>query len=107
MCWIAANTYGVNCILHLLDDFLTIDKPTSNADKTFNTMFFIFNNLGIPLSESKVERHVTCIEYLGIILDSENMESRLPRNQVNRIIECIHFILSKRSYTKRELLQIL
>ena len=107
MCWIAANKYGVNSILHLLDDFLTIDKPTSNADKTFNTMIFIFNNLGIPLSESKVEGPVTCIEYLGIILDSKKMESRLSRNKVNRIIEFIHFILSKRSFTKRELLQLL
>ena len=107
MCWIAANKYGVICILHLLDDFLTIDKPTSNADKTFNTMIFIFNNLGIPLSESKVEGPVTCIDYLGIILNSEKMESRLPRNKVNRIIEFIHYILSKRSCIKRELLQLL
>ena len=53
VCWIAANKYGVHYILHLLDDFLTIDKPNSNPDITFNTMLFIFNALGIPLSEKQ------------------------------------------------------
>ena len=57
--------------------------------------------------KNKVEGPVTCIEYLGIILDSEKMESRLPRDKVIRITEFIHYILNKRSCTKRELLQLL
>ena len=71
VCWIAINKYDVECILHLLDDFLTIDKPDSEGRLTFTSMLHIFNSLGIPLSENKLEGPCTCLEYLGMILNSE------------------------------------
>ena len=50
---------------------------------------------------------VTCLEYLGIILDSEKMEARLPTVKVERICGFIHKLLNKSSCTKRELLPLL
>lgn len=32
ICWIAQNNYNIESILHLLDDFLTIDKPDFHAE---------------------------------------------------------------------------
>ena len=57
-----------------LDDFLTIDKPDSDGSLTFTSMRHIFNILGIPLSENKLEGPCTCLEYLGVILDSDKMQ---------------------------------
>ncbi len=34
ICWILNNNYGVKHCLHLLDDFLTINGPTEDADGT-------------------------------------------------------------------------
>ena len=49
----------------------------------------------------------SCLEYLGIILDSMNMEARLLLDKVQRILEFIDTLLNKRFCTKRELLQLL
>ena len=107
VCWIAINKYDVECILHLLDDFLTIDKPDSEGRLTFTSMLHIFNSLGIPLSENKLEGPCTCLEYLGVILDSEKMLCLLPRDKVERIMIFIKELLSRRSCTKQQLLQLL
>ena len=74
ICWIASNNYNIHCILHLLDDFLTIDLPSSDGESTFSTMISIFNILKVPLSKNKLEGPCTCLEYLGVILDSDKMQ---------------------------------
>ena len=47
------------------------------------------------------------IEYLGVILDTANVEARIPQNKVDRIISFIVTFLSRHSIRKRELLQLL
>jgi hypothetical protein len=34
ICWIAENNYGIKTIFHLLDDFLTVDLPSFDAERT-------------------------------------------------------------------------
>uniref|UniRef100_A0A8W8L8Q0 C3H1-type domain-containing protein n=1 Tax=Magallana gigas TaxID=29159 RepID=A0A8W8L8Q0_MAGGI len=59
ICWIAENNYGIECILHLLDDFLTIDRPDFPADRTMAVLTMLFNKLNVPLAKN------TRIEFLG------------------------------------------
>ncbi|CAG2245618.1 TMC [Mytilus edulis] len=101
------NNYKVNSILHLLDDFLTIDPPDADGERTMAIMMMIFKKLNIPIAKHKTIGPVKCLEYLGIILDSEKMEARLPLNKVDRICEFIKKLCRKKSCTKRELLQLL
>lgn len=56
---------------------------------------------------NKTEGPTTCLEYLGIILDSEAMEARLPGDKLSRIKEFLTSFYSRKSCTKRELLQLL
>ncbi len=80
--WILQNNYGVKKLsFHLLDDFLTIDSPGDTC-QTMQILLFVFNKLGVPLSPTKTLGPVTELEYLGIILDSEKMEARLPLEKV-------------------------
>ena len=102
VCWIAINNYNVGCILYLLDAFLSIDKPDSDGSLTFTSMMHIFNILGIPLSENKQDGPCSCLEYLGAILDSDKMQCLLPTDTVERIMNFIKELLSR-----RELLQLL
>lgn len=107
VCFIAEHNYNVRHILHLLDDFLTIDPPNFDAERTMALMTMIFRRLNIPIAKHKTMGPLTCIEYLGIILDTEKLEARLPQNKIDRICKFINSVLQKSSCTKRELLQLL
>ena len=94
-------------MLHLLDDFLTIDPPHEEPLRTMSLLTHIFNALGIPLATHKSKGPVNVIEYLGIILDSVAMESRLPVDKLKRICGMLKQFLHKNSCVKRELLSLL
>lgn len=68
ICWIAQHDYGIKFILHLLDDFLTIDRPSFDADRTMAILTLLFKRLNIPIAAHKTVGPTTVIEYLGIIL---------------------------------------
>lgn len=107
LCWIAENNYGITDILHLLDDFLTVDDPDSIAERTMALLTQIFGSLNIPLSPTKTEGPSVVIEYLGIILDSINMEARLPQEKIDRILSYLDTMVHRGKCTKRELLVLL
>ena len=48
-------------------------------------MLLTFNTLGIPIAEHKTEGPSLIIEFLGIILDLQKMEARLPPDKLNRL----------------------
>ena len=62
--------------------------------------------LGIPLALDKVVGPSTVLEFLGIVLDTERMEARLPCDKLSRIQTTIVEWLNKRSATKREMLSL-
>lgn len=107
VCWIAQYRYNITNILHLLDDFLTIDAPSFPAQKTMDRLLKVFRNLGIPIATHKTEGPTISLEYLGIVLDSKLMQARLPEEKVIRIRELLGEFKSKPSCTKRELLSLL
>ena len=107
VCWILENNYNIEYILHLLDDFLTIDRPDSTPERTMAILTLVFRKLGLPLSQKKTVGTTHVLEYLGIILDSIRMGARLPTEKVSRITEFIEEFLKRKSCTKRELLSLL
>jgi hypothetical protein len=70
-------------------------------------MMMIFKRLNVPIAAHKTMGPLTCIEYLGIILDTDKLEARLPQEKVDRICNFINKVLQQSSCTKRELLQLL
>ena len=69
VCWIALNNYGIQKIFHLLDDFLTVDKPDScTGERTMAVLSLLFNRLCIPLAKHKCVGPTHCLEYLVLIL---------------------------------------
>jgi len=53
VCWIATNNYGVQHILHLLDDFITFEHPDNPGQRNMDILYFIFNKLDIPMALHK------------------------------------------------------
>ena len=101
LCWILQNNYNVSFILHLLDDFLTVDKPTYDADRIMALISLVFNQLNVPLAAHKTMGPCPELEYLGIILDSNKLQARLPSEKVVRMLDILSSLENKKSCTKR------
>ena len=77
------------------------------AERTMALLLMLFKTLNIPIAAHKTEGPKTCLEYLGIILDSELSEARLPTNKVDRINGILKSFLDKKSCSKKQLLSLL
>ena len=107
ICWIAKNNYGLNNIFHLLDDFLCLAPASDDGNRTMALLTLIFGRLNIPISPIKTVGPCTNLIYLGVELDSERFEVRLPCDKKDRILQYIHEFLLKERVTKRQVLQLL
>lgn len=107
ICWIAKHKYGLDYIFHLLDDFLVVEPPHGDANSAMARLLTVFRLLNVPLALHKTQGPCTELEYLGVILDSRNMEARLPSDKIARIGTILDSFVHKKSVTKRELLSIL
>ncbi|MGH0140443.1 UNVERIFIED_CONTAM: hypothetical protein FKN15_071361 [Acipenser sinensis] len=69
-------------VLHLLDDYLLIDIPDAAPAKAISTLKAT-SSFGVPLSGEKTLGPSTCLEFLGITLDSVAMETRLTQEKLD------------------------
>ena len=66
-------------IIHYLDDFLIIGNPGSDECRVaVEKVLQIFEELGFPVAQDKLERPETRLTFLGFELDTTTMEVRLP-----------------------------
>ena len=106
LCWIAQQ-HGISQILHYLDDFLLIGPPRSpECQQNLNTFMQLCTNLGVPLAPNKMEGPSTSLTFLGITLDTANMEIKLPEDKMLRIKASLTKWLGKKTATKREILSL-
>lgn len=62
---------------------------------------------GVPLAEGKTILPTTCLEFLGITLDSAAMEFRLPEDKVYGLSQLLQMFMRKRKVTLREMQTLL
>jgi len=73
--WILQHSYGVQHLLHYLDDFFTAGPAASQeCAHNLDSMLSLCNSINAPVKLSKVEGPTTSIIFLGIHLDSIKME---------------------------------
>jgi hypothetical protein len=104
--WICINNYNIDYLIHLLDDFFTVQEPEI-APRVLQTILNVFSKLGIPVNSKKVEGPATCIEFLGITLDTINMEARLSKEKISKLHTDVTLFLNRKKCTQRELLSII
>ena len=84
--WVAVQR-GVTPIHHYLDDFFIAGIPDSTqCTHHLHTLTSLCSSLGVPLAEDKREGPTTCLEYLGILLDSDALEARLLPDKLQDIL---------------------
>ena len=102
--WILRHNYGLNFLLHYLDDFYTLGPPNSPVcQNNLDTCLQLFKDWHIPLHPDKVERPSTCLTVLGIELDSLTLQARLPREKFERIAALLESWSVKRHCMRKEL----
>lgn len=106
--WIARNKFGVHNVIHLLDDFFFVAPPSRiEGERCMLAMRAVFHQLGIPCADEKTAGPSTCVEFLGILLDSEHQVARLPEEKLVRLRSLVDNFSRKRSATLAELQSLL
>lgn len=81
---------GLRWVRHYLDDFIVLGPPGApTCQEHLDTMCQTCTELGLPLAEEKQVGPTTCLDFLGIELDSVKMESRLPAEKLQRTRELV------------------
>ena len=86
--WFLLNHCGISFVWHILDDFLVIEPPSPIAphnlacQQSLSSILLTFKNLGIPTAPHNTQGPSTTLEFMGIVLDSDRMEARLPKIRI-------------------------
>ena len=95
--WILKHNYGLRHVIHILDDFF-IAEPTKLACLgSFSTLLKVFMSLRVPTVASKTLGLSQVLEFMGIVLDSNRMEARLPDDKLTRIRQLLDSFANRRS----------
>ena len=106
LAWIAQNA-GVSYLIHYLDDYLTMGPPASTVcQHNVDTLVSLCAELGVPIATDKLEGPSTSLSFLGIILDTNRMEIRLPPDKLARIQELLETWLPRKKANKRQILSL-
>ena len=102
--WILRNNYGVNHLYHYLDDFVTLGAPnTEECHHNLRQIQHLFSQLNVPIAEEKLEGPSSTITFLGILLNTIDLEAKLPPEKLIAIQTDLSKWLNKVACTKREL----
>ena len=84
--WIIKAKLGIPDVIHILDDFFFVTKPPrSNCLTALCNILCLFTELDVPIAPGKTFAPTTCLEFMGILLDSNKMEARLPLDKLTRV----------------------
>lgn len=90
-------------LLHYLDDYLGGDKTVSACSAIMAIFYQISSELGVPLADEKTEGPAEVITFLGLELDSNKMEIRIPLAKIAEIISKVVTLLGKKKATLKEI----
>ena len=95
---------GVRDVEHYLDDFITVGPPRSPVcNENLDIVGDTCRELNLPLAEEKRVGPVTLLDFLGIELDTVQMEIRLPPAKLMHTKELVASWRGRKSCRVREL----
>ncbi len=95
---------GFQWQIHYLDDFCfsSLHSSTTPGAK-LSVVLNHMARLSVPVATHKTEGPSTCISFLGILIDTDKMELRLPMGKVQRFRQVIQEWCGKTSCTSKDL----
>ena len=99
---------GVQILLHYLDDFITIGPPDSEeCARSMQKFSELCGELGVPVAEEKTVGPATCLTFLGIEVDTEQLELRLLVEKLQRVKQSVKEWFGCKAARQRELESLL
>lgn len=94
--WVVSSESGSNFIIHYLDDF-------PDCSFLLELFFKMCSHFGVPLALEKTAWPSTCLEFLGITIDSKLMDFRLPEEKVSKLRALLLVVIRKKKMCLKEL----
>ena len=95
---------GAAQVFHYLDDFIMVGPPGSpQCSTSLDTALAVCSDLGVPVAPHKIERPTTCLTFLGIEIDTVEMQLRLPPPKLGRLKDLLETWRGRKVCSKREL----
>ena len=101
--WILKHNYGLQHVLHILDDFFIAEQSHMKCLTGFSTLLRLFMSVGAPVVASKTLGPSQVLEFMGIELDTVRMEARLPEDKLQRTRDLLNSFTQRRSVRLVEL----
>ena len=81
---------AVTFVEHYTDDFITLGKPRSDeCQANPHVMLEMCEAKGVPITAEKSEGPSTSLVFLGIEIESHNMEMTLPPEKLSNLRESL------------------
>lgn len=100
--WIAHHVLHATAVIHVLDDFLFVAPSHAQCQYDLNKFLRLCSTLGVPIAHEKTMGPFTCLQFVGITLDTITMEARLPQDKIDKCKHLLGGFLSRRSATLRD-----
>ena len=102
--WRLQNLTKITTICHYIDDFAFFGRPNTNESQRLLSEFrALCEHIGVPLAHDKTVHPSTCMEYLGLEIDSIAGQVRAPKEKVDRAVHRINYILSHSAVSLKSL----
>ena len=101
--WVARNKLAIPNILHILDDFLILEKSHEACDASLQRFLHFCDDIGVPMAPDKTEGPSPVLTFAGIELDCLEMEARLPKEKVDKTLNAIRCLLPRKRVQLKEL----
>ena len=99
---------GVSPVFHYLDDFITLGPPRSpQCQRNIKGIRQVCRSTGTPLEEDKCEGPASVMTFLGMQLDSQKLEIRLPADKLERLQQLLSDWKGRKAGKKRDLLSLI
>ena len=88
--WIVRQQ-GVHFIYHYLDNYIMLGAPgTMECHSSMHKLVVdCWKHLGVPLAQEKSEKPTSCLTFLGIEVDTEQMQLHLPAEKLQKACSLI------------------
>lgn len=94
---------GYENLIVYLDDFLYVSEDENMCKQALTELMGLLRNFGFAINYNKVVTPTKRIEFLGIVLDSNQMVIELPQKKIKDFSARLTTIASKQKVTKKEL----
>ena len=105
---IQQSNYSVENVHRVLDDIITVDRPTVKNKNFIDTLLKNCKEANIDLADFKDDKaflYKTKGEILGVVMDTENLTWSLKEKKINKILNILYMMKDK-TYTNLHELQV-